>query len=120
MLAIYRETAAAALQAAVPGWEQLRTHLKNPGSEAGTQLSVALSTAKDDDDLVEQSIRNELPGTVKSIVSDKVLSEIIVQTAIGEVASIITTRSVEEMGLKIGDKVAALVKATNVSLRREK
>ena len=67
---------------------------------------------------MEQSIRNQLPGTVKSIVSDKVLSEVIVETSIGEIASIITTRSVQEMKLKPGDKVLALVKATNVSLRR--
>jgi molybdopterin-binding protein len=67
---------------------------------------------------MEQSIRNQLPGTVKSIVSDKVISEIIVETSIGEVASIITTRSVKEMNLMPGDKVFALVKATNVSLRR--
>lgn len=66
---------------------------------------------------MEQSIRNQLPGTIKSIVSDKVLSEVIVETSIGDVASIITTRSVEEMKLKAGDKVFALVKATNVSLR---
>jgi molybdopterin-binding protein len=68
--------------------------------------------------LTEQSIRNQLPGTVKSVVSDKVLSEVIVETSIGEIASIITTRSVQEMKLKPGDKVLALVKATNVSRRR--
>jgi molybdopterin-binding protein len=67
---------------------------------------------------MEQSIRNQLPGTIKSIVSDKVLSEVIVGTNIGEVTSVITTRSVEEMKLKTGDEVFALVKATNVSLRR--
>jgi molybdopterin-binding protein len=67
---------------------------------------------------MEQSIRNQLPGTVKSIVSDQVLSEVIVDTSIGEIASIITTRSLQEMNLKPGDKVFALVKATNVSLRR--
>jgi molybdopterin-binding protein len=66
----------------------------------------------------QQSIRNEIPGTVKEIISDKVLSEIIVETRIGEIASVITTRSVQDMGLKVGDRVAALVKATNVSLRR--
>jgi molybdopterin-binding protein len=75
--------------------------------------------AEEDDDRMEQSIRNEIPGTVKEIISDKVLSEIIVETAIGEVAAIITTRSVQDMGLKIGDRVAALVKATNVSVRRQ-
>ena len=67
---------------------------------------------------MKQSIRNQLSGTVKSIVSDKVLSEVIVDTSIGEIASIITTRSVQEMKLKSSDKVFALVKATNVSLRR--
>jgi molybdopterin-binding protein len=67
---------------------------------------------------MEQSIRNQLPGKIKSIVSDKVLSEVIVETSIGEVASVITTRSVEEMKLKLGDNVFVLVKATNVSLRR--
>jgi molybdopterin-binding protein len=67
---------------------------------------------------MEESIRNQLPGTVKSIVSDKVISEVIVETSIGEIASIITTRSVNEMKIMPGDKVFALVKATNVSLRR--
>lgn len=68
--------------------------------------------------LMEQSTRNRLPGTIKSIVSDKVVSEVIVDTSIGEIASIITTRSVAEMHLMPGDKVFALVKATNVSVRR--
>jgi molybdate transport system regulatory protein len=68
---------------------------------------------------MEQSIRNEIPGTVKEIISDKVLSEIIVETAVGDVAAIITTRSVNDMKLKVGDQVAALVKATNVSIRRQ-
>jgi molybdopterin-binding protein len=67
---------------------------------------------------MEQSIRNQLPGRVKSIVSEEVLSEVIVETSIGEITSIITTRSVREMELRAGDKVFALVKATSVSLRR--
>lgn len=118
VLALYRETAAAALRATMAGWEQIRKKLKDPGGNAAPHFSVALSTAGDDDDLMEQSIRNELPGTVKSIVSDKVLSEVLIETAIGEMSSVITTRSVKEMGLKVGDEVAALVKATNVSVRR--
>ena len=46
---------------------------------------------------MKESIRNQFPGTIKSIVSDKVLSEVIVETASGEVASVITTHSVEDM-----------------------
>ncbi|MBV9488574.1 MAG: TOBE domain-containing protein [Verrucomicrobia bacterium] len=67
---------------------------------------------------MEQSIRNELPGTVKGIVSDKVLSEVVIETAAGEVAAVITTRSLERMRLKVGDPVFALIKATNISLCR--
>ncbi len=67
---------------------------------------------------MEQSIRNQLPGTVRSIVSDKVLCEVVVETSIGEVAAIITTRSVEQMKLQNGDEVFVLIKATNVSLAR--
>jgi molybdopterin-binding protein len=46
---------------------------------------------------MKESIRNQFPGTIKSIVSDKVLSEVIVETASGEVASVIRTHSVEDM-----------------------
>jgi molybdate transport system regulatory protein len=73
---------------------------------------------REDGQPMEESIRNEIPGTVKEIVSDKVLSEIILDTAVGEIAAVITTRSVQALGLKVGDRVAALVKATNVSVRR--
>jgi molybdopterin-binding protein len=57
---------------------------------------------------------------VKEITLDKVLSEIIVETRMGEIVAVITTRSVQDMGLKVGDRVAALVKATNVSLRLQR
>ena len=67
---------------------------------------------------MEESIRNHLPGTVKSIVSDQVMSEVVVATRIGDIASVITTRSVKEMKLAVGDEVIALIKATNISLRR--
>lgn len=119
VLQLYGEMAEASLRAARSAWKRLRPLLTNGGGQADAQLSIALSTAKEDDDFVEQSIRNELPGVVTEIVSDKVLSEVIIQTEIGEMTSVITTRSVKEMGLKIGDKAVALIKATNVSLRRE-
>lgn len=65
-----------------------------------------------------ESIRNRIPGTVKSIVTDKVLSEVIIETAAGEITAAITTQSVEWLGLRVGDKVFALIKATSVSISR--
>ena len=64
------------------------------------------------------SIRNRLPGTIEKIVSDKVVSEVVIGTAAGTVTSIITTGSVERMNLKEGDEVFAVMKATSVSVEK--
>jgi|HubBroStandDraft_1064217.scaffolds.fasta_scaffold1403314_1 molybdopterin-binding protein len=69
--------------------------------------------------IMPSTIRNQLKGTVKSIVSDKILSEVNVETAAGVVASVITTASLKALKLKKGDVVAVLVKATNVSLSKD-
>ena len=65
------------------------------------------------------SIRNRLRGTIEKIVSDKVVSEVVIRTAAGTVTSIITTDSVKRMSLKDGDTVFAIIKATEVSVEKE-
>jgi len=67
---------------------------------------------------MSMSIRNRLPGTIEKIVSDKVMSEVVIRTAAGVVTSIITTGSVERMNLKEGDNVFAVTKATSVSVEK--
>lgn len=63
------------------------------------------------------SARNLLPGTVKKVVKGPVNSEITVEVAPGvEVVSVITVSSVERLGLKVGSKVNAMVKASSVML----
>ena len=64
------------------------------------------------------SIRNRLPGTIEKIVSDKVVSEVVIRTEAGIVTSIITMGSVERMKLKEGDSVFAVMKATSVSIEK--
>ena len=65
------------------------------------------------------SIRNRLPGTIEKIVSDQVVSEVVIRTTAGTVTSIITTGSVTRMNLKEGDTVFARIKATDVSVEKE-
>jgi molybdopterin-binding protein len=65
------------------------------------------------------SIRNRLAGTIEKIVSDNVVSEVVIRTAAGSIASIITTASVQRMNLKQGDNVFAIIKATEVSVEKE-
>jgi len=62
--------------------------------------------------------RNQFKGKIKEIVDGPVVSEILVGTSHGIVTSVITTRSVKELGLSIGTEVLALVKATEVSIAR--
>jgi molybdopterin-binding protein len=82
-------------------------------------FSIAFSSSRFHDRQMRHSIRNKITGVIQEITSEKVLSEIIIDTAIGPLAAVITTRSVRDMQLKIGDSVSALIKATNVSIEKD-
>mgnify|MGYP000306641561 CR=1 FL=1 len=61
------------------------------------------------------SARNVLKGKVKKVIPGAVNSEVVIETASGEtVVSIITKESAENLKLKKGKKVYAVVKASNV------
>jgi molybdopterin-binding protein len=63
------------------------------------------------------SARNVLKGKVKSVVRDSVDSEITLELSGGmEVVSIISTKSADNLKLKVGDEVYAVVKATSVMI----
>jgi molybdopterin-binding protein len=89
------------------------------GALYASPFSVAFSSSRFDDRQMSLSIRNKVTGIIREITSEKVLSEIVIDTAIGPLAAVITTRSVREMQLKVGDSVSALIKATNVSIEKD-
>jgi len=61
------------------------------------------------------SARNVLKGKVKKVNPGAVNTEVIIETASGEtIVSIITKESAENLKLKKGKKVYAVVKASNV------
>jgi len=63
------------------------------------------------------NVRNQFRGTVREVIEGPVVSEVDVQTPSGLiVTSVITTRSVKELGLVPGKEVVALVKSTEVSI----
>lgn len=64
------------------------------------------------------NVRNQFKGIVHEIVTGPVVSEIKVETKAGIFTSIISTRSVEDLGLSIGSKVVVLIKSTEVSLAK--
>jgi len=62
------------------------------------------------------NVRNQFRGTIQEIIEGPVVSEVDVATPSGIVTSVITTRSVKELGLKPGSEVIAFVKSTEVSI----
>ena len=66
------------------------------------------------------SARNQLPGTVASVVHGAVLSTVTIRLAGGDqVVAAITRDSAEGLGLAEGDQVTAVIKATEVMVGKE-
>ncbi len=64
------------------------------------------------------SARNQIQGTVKSVVLGSVVAEVVVDVGGGEIVSIISRHSVESLNVKAGDTVTAVIKATEVMLQK--
>jgi molybdopterin-binding protein len=64
------------------------------------------------------SARNRLSGKVVQIEVGDVMAHIVVRVGKNVVESVITRRSVEEMKLKVGDTVNAVIKSTEVMLEK--
>ena len=64
------------------------------------------------------SARNHLTATIDEIQLGDVLAHVTVRVGEHEVESVITRRSAEEMSLKKGDTVTAVVKATEVMISK--
>ncbi len=62
------------------------------------------------------SARNQLRGTVQEIVLGTVTAKVTVTIGENTIESVITRQSVEEMGIKVGDRVTAVIKSTEVMI----
>jgi len=62
------------------------------------------------------SARNHLWGTVAGLTLGDVMAEVRLQIGDQELVSVITRASAERMGLAVGDKVAAVIKSTEVMI----
>ena len=65
------------------------------------------------------SARNHLKGEITEVILGTVTALITVKVGDNIVESVITKRSAEEMGLKKGDKVTAVIKATEVMIQKD-
>ena len=67
---------------------------------------------------MELSARNQLAGTVKSVKLGTVMAEVVVDVSGQEVVAAITRGSVERLGIKEGEKVKVIIKATEVMIAK--
>jgi len=65
------------------------------------------------------SARNHLPGTIDEIIRGDVLAHVTLRVGDHVIESVITRKSADEMALRKGDKVTAVVKATEVMLSKD-
>ncbi len=65
------------------------------------------------------SARNQLKATVKSVKVGTVMAEVVAHVGDIELVSVITRSSAEAMGLKAGDEVHVVIKATEVMIAKE-
>jgi molybdopterin-binding protein len=65
------------------------------------------------------SARNHLMGKIEEIRWGDVVVDVTVRVGDHLIESVITRRSAEEMALKIGDPVTAVIKATEVMLSKD-
>lgn len=65
---------------------------------------------------MQLSARNQLKGTVTNIKAGAVMAEVTVEIEPGVVTAAITDSSRERLGLKQGDEVAVIIKATEVMI----
>jgi molybdopterin-binding protein len=77
-----------------------------PGGNEGTQVASKLSA------------RNKIEGKIVELEVDGVMAHVAVRVGKNTIESVITRRSAEEMKLKVGDTVSAVIKSTEVMLQK--
>ncbi len=75
---------------------------RNEGSPLATKLSA----------------RNQIEGKIVELEVDGIMAHVTVQVGKNLIESVITRRNADEMNLKVGDRVAAVIKSTEVMLQK--
>jgi molybdopterin-binding protein len=65
------------------------------------------------------SARNQLPAVIKSVKLGNVMAEVVMDVNGAEIVSSITRGSAEALKLQPGDRVKAIIKATEVLVEKD-
>jgi len=65
---------------------------------------------------MEISARNQIKGSIISIKHGAVMAEVVVEFDSHQITSTITMGALERLGLTVGDRVTAIIKASDVMI----
>ena len=65
------------------------------------------------------SARNRLKGKIEELQFGGVMAHVVIRVGENLIESVITKRSADEMKLKVGDTVSAIIKSTEVMLEKD-
>ncbi len=85
-----------------------------PRTELAARLRHVPRSREDPE--VEISARNQIRGRVTAISLGGVMAEVRLQIGADELVSVITRASVERLGIRVGDEVVAVIKATEIMI----
>jgi molybdopterin-binding protein len=64
------------------------------------------------------SARNKLPGVIESIARDGLQAKVGIRVGDNHLVALVTAEAVEELELKVGDSVTAVIKSSSVMLAK--
>ena len=84
-------------------------------------MNIVAETERSEPDLtcMPLSARNQLRGTIENIENGEILSHIVLRVGDNLIESVITRTSADEMKLKVGDTVRAVIKSTEVMIAKD-
>jgi molybdopterin-binding protein len=92
---------------------------ERPEAEARIQVFLSRIDGNEGIPLAKKlSARNQIEGKIVELEVDGVMAHVTVQVGKNLIESVITRRSADEMKLKVGDRVSAVIKSTEVMLQK--
>ncbi len=83
------------------------------------ERAQAIASEPDDDDVL-RSARNRFTGLVTNVRVDGLMAQVELQSGPHRVVSLMTAEAAQELGLEVGSKAVAVVKATMVIIETER
>ncbi|CAG7599511.1 molybdopterin-binding protein [Leucobacter soli] len=78
------------------------------------QRTLELAPPRDDDEPVRRSARNRFTGIVTAVERSGIVAQVELQCGPNRVVSLMTAEALDELGIEIGSRATAIVKATTV------